>query len=76
MLRFLPVNLNDRILVISPRGDFLGDISEDATGFLFTPCGDPLNAFTGGMLREIANKLSEMNGSLFRDEALSEEAHS
>ena len=81
MLKFLPVNLNDRVLVLHENGKCLGDLTKEADGYYKWWPNNDLNGYLPSIvLKEIASKLDELNSewdAIVQKEcsALSEEAH-
>lgn len=64
MLKFQPINLNDRTLVIGSGGEFLGDICNDLSGFVFTCSAAQGMTLKADELRAIADKIDALNHEL------------
>lgn len=84
-LKFQPLNLNDRILVVHSNGKYLGDLTKlEDRYYQWWPL---MNEHGGGgcwsayILREIADKLDELNDAWDREvksglaQALSDHLH-
>jgi hypothetical protein len=64
MLKFQPLNLNDRILVLHENGKCLGDLCREVDGCFYwypSPECQQGGCWDSHVLREIADKLTDLN---------------